>query len=96
MSSESPLISVVERIATLLDSSGLHEDRVAWLRSQVAVLRAPDVTPDATEHVQDQLRRSIHGMGGLLDITLGSGPGAIAARATLDTLVDEMYVLVRS
>ena len=89
------LIDVVEQIAELLETYDRHGQRAAWLRFQVAILGAPDLTSHATEHVQDELRRSVHGMGGLLDLSLGAGRTAMRKRRELDVLIEDMYALVR-
>ena len=86
--------SVMDQIIEILNRHG-YDDKARWLASSAAVLTGADSTEEMVAQTYSDLRGVVLGMGGLMDLRLDAPtPGeAIAARATLDELVERLYEL---
>lgn len=82
-------------ISTILETHG-HLSFSAKLREQAQILTSSS-NPDEIREVNERLHRSVHGMGGLLDLWLAAPSHAesISAREELDALCDELYELTK-
>lgn len=95
MNDQSRLIEVINEISTILEG---HDQAsfAAKLQEQVQVLISSSSSEEVSE-VHGRLHRSVHGMGGLLDLWLPapSHEESVRAREELDSLCDELYELTK-